>query len=62
MPSGLADSSHSLETRAVHERCGYRVSVDGIRSRAEYKIQCKHFEFERLTSQSVGKPGYGLVD
>jgi hypothetical protein len=45
MSSCLADSSRPLETRVVHERCGDRVSVDGIRSRAEYKIQCKNFEF-----------------
>lgn len=45
MSSGLADSSRSLEARAVHERCGHRVSVDGIRSRAGYKIQYRHFEF-----------------
>jgi hypothetical protein len=45
MSSVLADSSRSLETRAVHGRCDDRVSVDGICSRAEYKILCKHFEF-----------------
>jgi len=45
MSSGLADSSRSLETRAVNERCGHRVSVDGIRSRTGYKIQCRYFEF-----------------
>ena len=45
MSSGLADSSPSLETRAVHEGCGDSVSVDGMCSGADYKIRCKHFEF-----------------
>ena len=45
MSNGLAHISRPLETRAVYEKCGDRVSVDGMCSRAEYKIQRKHFEF-----------------
>jgi hypothetical protein len=45
MSNGLAHSSRPLETRAVYERCSDRASVDGMCSRAEYKIQRKRFEF-----------------
>ena len=45
MSCGLANSSRSLETSAVHGRYGGRVSVDGRCNTAEYKFQCRHFEF-----------------